>query len=65
MTMHPSEEIRVLQEHAEYLNAENAKLRAALDRLYWYASRLELVVYGEDDGEHAVMEEARAALEGK
>ena len=41
------------------------RLRAALDRLYWYASRLELVVYGEDDGEHEVMAAARAALEVK
>jgi NH3-dependent NAD+ synthetase len=45
------------------LEMENAKLRAALDRLYWYAERLEGVVYGQgNEGEIEVMKEARAAL---
>jgi hypothetical protein len=34
--------------------------------LYWYAERLEGVVYGQgNEGEIEVMKEARAALEGK
>jgi predicted RNase H-like nuclease (RuvC/YqgF family) len=54
-----------LKQEIRRLLAEKDKLRAALDRLYWYAERLEGVVYGQgNEGEIEVMKEARAALGG-
>lgn len=55
-----------LSEEVSRLKDVEARLRAALERLYWYATRLEIVVYDdEDDGECEVMKEAHAALEAK
>jgi NH3-dependent NAD+ synthetase len=61
--VHDRQQIRENAASITALQAENTKLRAALDRLYWYAERLEGVVYGQgNEGEIEVMKEARAAL---
>lgn len=51
---------------AEKAEAENAKLRSALEELIWYTNQLELDVYDPKEwpDEHSAVTQARAALGG-